>query len=351
MKSKNILVTGGAGFFGSILIKELLKLGHKVVCFDLNEISSNHKNLISIKGDIRNKDQVYSACQNIDIVHHNVAQVPIAKDKKLFNSVNLTGARILTDQIKRVGIKSVVYTSTSAIYGIPKINPVTSQTDPAPAEEYGRAKYEAEKIFTSLIDNGVNLAIIRPRTILGTGRLGIFQILFEWIYQGKNIPVLGKGDNLYQFVHALDLASACIAAGEKKINGIYNIGAKEFCSMREALEGVIKHANTKSKVVGVNKSLAKACMNITSSLGLSPLGSYHSLMYGESMYFDISNAIKDLDYAPIYSNEKMFQESYDWYLKNRDKILSGILHGSGHQSKLRQGILSLTPYLLKLKYT
>tara|TARA_B100000902_G_scaffold360744_1_gene377677 strand:- start:4943 stop:5989 length:1047 start_codon:yes stop_codon:yes gene_type:complete len=347
MNNKKILVTGGAGFFGSILVKKLLELGHTVVCFDLNEISFIHKNLVSIRGDIRNRDQVYSACRGIDIVHHNVAQVPIAKDRDLFNSVNLGGAEILTEQIKKAGVKSLVYTSSSAVFGLPKHNPVTSMVVPSPAEEYGIAKYKAEKIFSSLKVNGVSVAIIRPRTILGTGRLGIFQILFEWIFQGKNIPVLGKGENIYQFVHALDLADACIAVGDMQVSCTYNIGAKQFCSMRETLDGVIKHANSKSKIVRVNKKLAKIAMNITSSLGLSPLGPYHSLMYGESMYFDISTAEKDFGFSPYYSNAEMFKESYDWYLNNRDGIISGRLHGSGHQSKLRQGILSLTPYLLK----
>ena len=347
MNNKKILVTGGAGFFGSILVKKLLELGHTVVCFDLNEISLIHKNLVSIRGDIRNRDQVYSACRGIDIVHHNVAQVPIAKDRDLFNSVNLGGAEILTEQIKKAGVKSLVYTSSSAVFGLPKHNPVTSMVVPSPAEEYGIAKYKAEKIFSSLKVNGVSVAIIRPRTILGTGRLGIFQILFEWIFQGKNIPVLGKGENIYQFVHALDLADACIAVGDMQVSCTYNIGAKQFCSMRETLDGVIKHANSKSKIVRVNKKLAKIAMNITSSLGLSPLGPYHSLMYGESMYFDISTAEKDFGFSPYYSNAEMFKESYDWYLNNRDGIISGRLHGSGHQSKLRQGILSLTPYLLK----
>ena len=70
-------------------------------------------------------------------------------------------------------------------------------------------------------------------------------------------------------------------------------------------------------------------------------------MYGESMYFDISDAEKDLSYSPVFSNSEMFRDSYDWYVKNREDILSGELHGSGHQSKIRQGILSLTPYLLR----
>ena len=92
MNNKKILVTGGAGFFGSILVNQLLHQGHNVVSFDLNKISTDHKNLQSIQGDLRNPDQVYLACKGVDIVHHNVAQVPIAKDKELFDSVNLGGA-------------------------------------------------------------------------------------------------------------------------------------------------------------------------------------------------------------------------------------------------------------------
>ena len=60
---------------------------------------------------------------------------------------------------------------------------------------------------------------------------------------------------------------------------------------------------------GVNKKLSKIGMNITSALSLSPLGPYHSLMYGESMYFDISKAEKMLDYSPKFSNAQMFKES------------------------------------------
>ena len=73
-------------------------------------------------------------------------------------------------------------------------------------ESYGRAKLEGERLFTKYIDQGLNVTIIRPRTILGHGRMGIFQILFEWINKGVNIPVLNDGANNYQFVHASDLA-------------------------------------------------------------------------------------------------------------------------------------------------
>lgn len=340
------LVTGGAGFFGSILVKKLLQKGCKVISFDLNEINLKDKNLISIKGDIRDYNKVAEALEGVDVVHHNVAQVPIAKDRNLFESVNLGGARVLAKACVNKDVKSLVYTSSSAIYGVPLQNPVTNDTKPCPAEAYGKAKFDAESIFREMALKDINVSIVRPRTILGTGRLGIFQILFEWIHQNKNIPVLGSGDNIYQFVHADDLADACIAAANIEGYSVFNIGAEEFGSMRETLENLIIHSGSKSRVVGVNKSLAKLGMNLTSFLGISPLGPYHSLMYGESMFFDLEDAQKYLNFKPNYSNDKLFIDSYDWYVRNRAEIISGKISGSGHQSKLKQGVLSFIPNLL-----
>lgn len=238
MTKEKVLVTGGAGFFGSILVKKLLEEGHSVVCFDLNQINFQHPRLTSIQGDIRNLSDVSGACDGIDVVHHNVAQVPIAKDKILFDSVNLGGARILSEACISQRVKALVYTSSSAVFGIPKKNPVTIEAIPCPAEEYGQAKFDSEAIFSQLVEKGINVSIVRPRTILGTGRLGIFQILFEWIYQGKNIPVLGSGDNIYQFVHAEDLADACISAARSNGLNIYNIGASDFGLLYRFLETI-----------------------------------------------------------------------------------------------------------------
>ena len=213
-------------------------------------------------------------------------------------------------------------------------------------EEYGKAKYLAEKLCNEYAKEKLSISIIRPRTILGHGRLGIFQILFEWIYNGSNIPVMGNGDNVYQFVHADDLADACITSTQKKINGTFNIGAEKFNSMRDTLEHLIKYANSKSKIRPIPKELTKVAMNITSFLGLSPLASYHSLMYGESMYFDISKSKKLLNYNPKFSQKKMFEESYNWYLKNRENIIKLKSKSSTHKSSVKHGILKLLPYLL-----
>jgi nucleoside-diphosphate-sugar epimerase len=213
-------------------------------------------------------------------------------------------------------------------------------------EEYGRAKLAGEVLCEEYARRGLAVSVIRPRTILGHGRLGIFQILFEWIYRGLNVPVLGSGDHLFQFVHAADLADACMLASVSAKAGTYNIGAAEFGTMRATLEAVIRHAGTRSRVKSVPRGLAEFGIRAAGRLGLSPLAPYHALAYGKAMYFDISKARRDLGFVPKFSQDAMFAESYDWYKANRDDILSGRVAGSRHQSAVRQGLLRLVPYFI-----
>ena len=110
------------------------------------------------------------------------------------------------------------------------------------------------------LNKGLNISIIRPRTIIGSGRLGIFQILFEWIYQNKNVPVLGSGSNLYQ-LFILMILRALVILFLVNSPGIYNVGAENFCSMREMLESLIKHSNSSSRVVGIPKRFTSLMMN------------------------------------------------------------------------------------------
>ncbi len=340
------LVTGGSGYFGSLLLRRLIEHGYECRVLDVNDADDRPKTVDFRRGDIRNYEAVRAACEGVDVVHHNVAQVPLAKDRELFESVNVLGTENLLRSAKDAGCKKVVYTSSSAVYGVPASNPVTEDTAPCPREAYGLAKLKGEDLCRRFIRDGLDVSIVRPRTILGHGRLGIFQILFEWIRQGKNVPVLGRGDNVYQFVHADDLAAACILAGERSGSDSFNCGTDRYGSMRQALEGLIRHAGTEARVREVPQALAVFGMNVTSRLGLSPLGAYHALMYGRSMYFDISKTVSSLGWKPKYSNDEMFADSYDWYLKNRGEVFSGAKDRSHHRRGVKQGVLRTVQWFL-----
>ena len=90
---------------------------------------------------------------------------------------------------------------------------------------------------------------------------------------------------------------------------------------------------------------AMGFMKLTSALGLSPLGPYHALMYGRSLYFDLTKARTELDWRPRYSNNEMFVQSYEWYVKNRDAILRSE-GASPHRSAVKQGVLALGKHWL-----
>lgn len=335
------LVTGGAGYFGDLLVRKLLECGYDVRIFDLCVPEELPEGVETVQGDIRDHSAIALACRGIDIVFHNVAQVPLAKNKDLFWSVNRDGTRAVLDACLQQNVRKFIYTSSSAIYGVPASNPVTEQTATNPQEDYGRAKLAGERLSWEYGERGLDVSVIRPRTIVGHGRLGIFQILFEWIYQGKNIPVLNRGDNVYQFVHGDDLAQACIRAAEVPGGQAYNCGTNRFGTMRECLESLCRYAGTGSRVKSVPGWLIVPIMEACSKLRLSPLGMYHSLMYGRSMYFDITKAIRELGWTPRYSNDEMLIDSYRWYVQNRQRVLAASRRTSLHKSALKNGALRI----------
>jgi len=345
MTEQRALITGGSGYFGSLLRDRLRERGQTVRVFDLSDTDDRPGDVDFVQGDIRDAARVAGAVSGCNTVYHCVAQVPLAKDRELFHSVNVHGTENLLRAAREANARKVIYISSSAVFGAPKSNPVNEDTPPTPGEAYGRAKLEGENLCRQFAQHCLDVTVIRPRTIMGHGRLGIFQILFEWIREGYNVPVLGCGDNVYQFVHADDLAEACILAAARPGPTTYNCGAATCGTMREALEHLCAHAKTGSRVRSVPMLPAVAVMKFTSALGLSPLGAYHALMYGRSLYFDIGKARRELNWQPRFSTDEMFAQSYDWYLANREKVLAAH-SASHHRSPVKQGVLSLVKRLL-----
>jgi len=339
------LVTGGSGFFGHLLVERLLARGDSVRNFDLFAADDEFAGVEFHRGDIRDADAVRRACDGIDIIYHNIAQQPLSKDPELMRSVNLDGTRNLLSAALERGVTKAIFTSSTAIFGIPSELPIRRSTKPTPCEPYGRTKVASEQLCRTYIEQGLDVTMIRPRTILGHGRLGIFQMLFEWIREGRNVPVMGRGDNLFQFIHAHDLADATILAAHRTGPQVYNIGTDRFGTMREVLEALCRHAKTGSEVRSVPDAPVQWLMAASGKLGLSPLGAYHYMAYGKPNYFDISDAVSELDWRPTYSNEEMMIASYDWYLENREDVLNS-KWASPHKSAVKQGILNLAVRLL-----
>ncbi len=331
------LVTGGSGYFGSLLVRRLAADGHHVRVLDLNDSDDRPAGVELIQGDIRDRAVVARAVEGCDAVFNNVAQVPLAKDAELLRTVNVDGTRLLLDAALHAGVGKVVHTSSSAIFGVPASNPVLPTTAASPVEAYGRAKVAAESACLEAVANGLDVTIIRPRTILGHGRLGIFGILFEWVADGADIFVLGSGNNRYQFIHADDLVEVCVLAAGAPGAAVFNAGTDRFGTMRESLESLCTHAGTGSRVRSLPAKPAAALMKGAAVAHLAPFAPYHWLMYSKSLWFDIDHVRDALGWQPKWSNEEMLADSYDWFLRNRsDTAQAGRSH---HRTIAKQGAL------------
>jgi nucleoside-diphosphate-sugar epimerase len=332
------LVTGGSGYFGSLLVERLVGRGHDVRVLDLHDAADRPAGVEFVAGDIRDTSVVRTAVSGCDIVFHNVAQVPLARDPALLRTVNVDGTRVLLDAAAAAGVGKVVHTSSSAVFGVPECNPVLPTSVPKPEEAYGHAKLAAEWACLDAVRAGLDVSIVRPRTILGHGRLGIFGILFDWIADGADPIVLGDGTNRYQFVHAEDLADACALAGATSGPGVFNIGADQFGTMFETLDGLCRHAGTGVQVRRLPAVPAAFVMQLTAKLGLTPFAPYHWLMYAESMWFDTEHAHRILGWRPAWSTDAMFAQSYDWFVTHRADVDDQA--ASRHRRTARQGILA-----------
>ena len=335
------LVTGGSGFVGSNIARILHSRGEKVRILDIIDFDDRPEDMEFVRCDILDKQGVEAAMKNVDYVHHNVALVPLTKAGRKFWDVNVEGTQIAVDAAKKAGVKMFIHMSSSAIFGAPKECPITDDTPPNPIEIYGCAKLEGERRVQKAAEGGSPCAIIRPRTLLGgRERLGIFQILFEWIRDGKKVYVIGNGSNLFQLLHVEDLAELSILCAKREKSGIYNVGTDKYSTLRDDLTALISHAGTKSRVVGLPANIAMTTLTVLDFLRLCPLAPWHYLTYHKPFYFDISKPMNELGWKPKYGNVEMLIESYDWIIANYSKIQEEKIR-SAHRKPVKQGLLKL----------
>jgi nucleoside-diphosphate-sugar epimerase len=307
------LVTGGSGFLGNLIAQGLVAQGERVRVADVWEDPKRDPRIEFVPCDVRDREAVAQAMRGVEVVHHNAALVPLTKSGKGFLEVNVKGSRIVAEEAARAKAGCFVHMSSSAIYGAPADSPITLETPTEPIEPYGRSKLDGEIAVRRAAEAaGMPLIVIRPRTILGPGRLGIFQILFEWIRANVNVYVIGSGNVPFQFVHAQDLMDAYMLAVARGKAGIYNVGTPDYGTLREALENLIRRAGSTSRVRSLPEGLTIGTLRTLDKMRLSPLAPWHYLTYHKPFCFDVRHVL-DLGWKPRYSNDDMLIESYNLF--------------------------------------
>jgi UDP-glucose 4-epimerase len=341
-----VVVTGGAGFFGSLLTKRLLDDGRRCVVVDLQKPEITHPNLIVIQADIRNGDAVHAlfATHRPRQVFHCAAILAHAvKDKAFLWESNVNGTRNVADAAAQNGAQSIVFTSSNCLWAENFHRPVREDDTPAPVEIYGRSKWEGEKILDAYRDR-LNVVSIRCPTIIDEGRLGLLAILFEFIAEGRRVWVVGSGRNQYQFIYAQDLVDACIAAASHNRSDLFNIGSDNVTSFRETYEYVIEKARSGARVASLPRTPTLAMMRLAHMLGVSPLGPYQYRMIAEDFVFDTSRIKEQLQWCPTLTNSEMLFRAYDYYHRNRSEIAART-DVSAHRQAAKMGVIRVLKWV------
>lgn len=339
MKGK-VFITGGSGFLGINLIRYLLSKGYSITSYDIEPFNYPEKDKITaIVGDIRHRDAVRSAIAGADIVVHAAAALPLYKKKDIF-STDIDGSKIVIEEAERAGIKRFIHISSTAVYGIPNHHPLVETDMLDGVGPYGEAKILAEKVCEEFRKRGMIVTIIRPKSFIGPERLGVFALFYDWAKDGRNFPLLGNGNNLYQFLDVEDLCDAIylsMTGSPDKVNDVFNIGAKSFGTMRDDYQAVLDCAGFHKKMIGFPALPVIFALRILEFFHLSPLYKWVYETAAKDSFVSIEKAEDKLGFSPKYSNKDALLRNYRWYIDNLDSFKNA--SGISHRVPWKQGIL------------
>jgi nucleoside-diphosphate-sugar epimerase len=296
-----ILITGGAGYVGSVLTPYLLNKGHKVTVIDLmiygEEVLKKNKNLRVIKGDIRDHNLLEKELSNHEIVIHLacISNDPSFElNPKLGKSINLDAFTPLVEISKKKLIKRFIYASSSSVYGIKNEKEVHENMTLEPLTDYSKYKIECELILQKYRSENFTPIIIRPATVCGYAprqRLDVVvNILTNLAYHKRKISVFG-GDQLRPNIHIKDMAQAydiLINAKKSQVSGeVFNAGYENMT--------VLDLANTVKTVIGEDVKLKSTPTDDNRSYHIS--SKKIKKVLGFESKFTISDAVTDLKIA------------------------------------------------------
>lgn len=326
------LITGGAGFLGINLIRFLLAKNQTCVSLDKAAFGFQDaaEQIEILTGDIRDKDFVLSAMKEIDVVVHCAAALPLDTRKDIF-STEVDGTRNVLQAALDANVSRVVHISSTAVYGIPDHHPIVEGDAVQGVGAYGQAKIEAEKVCAEFRAKGLFVSVLRPKSFVGPERLGVFALLYDWAHEGRNFPLLGKGNNKYQLLDVEDLCAAIYLAAtldSALVNDTFNIGAKEFTTLKEDFQAVMDFAGHGKRIKNFPSKPVIAALKILEKLGLSPLYQWIYETVDKESYVSIEKAERILGFNPQYSNQAALLRNYKWYCQNlaRFKNKSGTTH-------------------------
>jgi UDP-glucose 4-epimerase len=317
---KTILVTGGAGYIGSAAVKELIKKNYDVIVVD--NLSKGLKRLVDKKAkfykiDLTDKESLEKVFKShrIDAVIHFAAYKAV--EESMENAVkysdNIIGTINLLSLMAKHKVKKIIYSSTAAVYGEPKYNPIDEAHSTNPVNYYGFTKIESERIIEWYARiHKISYVILRYFNVAGDAGLSyidpeaknIFPIIMEALFgKRKKLTIFGNdydtrdGTCIRDYIDINDLIRAHLLALGLKENAIINLGSSNGVSVKELVDATERVTNKKIQL------------------------EYGERRKGDTAALVASNekAKKLLNWMPEKSIRDMLKSTYDAYKKNAAK--------------------------------
>ncbi|MFW9874099.1 MAG: SDR family oxidoreductase [Candidatus Thorarchaeota archaeon] len=309
-RGKNILVTGAAGFIGSNLTWELLKLGANVTGIDnlfngrienLEEILEN-KSFKFIKGDIRDFNFLLELFKDIDIIYHEAAFTSVPQSIMMpesCNDVNVNGTLNVLNAARKKDVEKIICASSSSVYGDTPSLPKKEDMPRIPISPYGVSKLTCEaymQVFHHIY--GMKTVSLRYFNVFGPNQKdspysGVIAIWLGRIIDNKDLIIFGNGEQSRDFTYVKDVVQANLLAAEYDIPGeIINIGAGSPITLTNLAHLILKLTNKEQlKIIYSDPR---------------PGDILHS-------FADISKSEQLLRFHPKYTQEKGLREYFNWY--------------------------------------
>ena len=312
------VLIGGAGLTGLKIAEELIEMNiskSNIIIADLkNSLSKINLQVALIECDI--SKNIIPKFKKDDVIIHLAARqyhtkIPKRNQLDWFREVNVVGTKNIINQCIKFNVKGLIYFSTDMVYGIPNYIPLNSAHPKTPIGPYGKSKLEAEMICIESRKRGLPITILRPRLIMGKGRLGIMEKLFKAISLNRPVPLIGRGNNCYQMVSVEDCSKAAILSVKHNFpNCELNLGSEVGPNIKKLLNFLIHTVNSKSILIPLPAFPLKIILTILEKIGLPILHKEQYKIADKNYIVDISDTYSKIRWKPKQSDTDMIVEAY-----------------------------------------